>query len=287
MARINIEDQWWSDLRRSKLSKILGSEYLADAAAIRMWKLAQDFWKNERGLIPIHVWEHFEFAKECVACGLAVIDREPNGTERPFIYVRGSCEYLDWIREKRELAIIAGKKSAESRKKKFGSSQPPGGKGHKQPKNSSINRTEPNENSTEPNPPTLVPVPSPVLDLSLVPADSTKCKKTSVFIAKYCSLFKSRYGTNPEVKGKNSGIAKRISQDLSEEKINLYLEAFFAMPDAWLVKVKHPLATFETKLNEIVVFANTGNFTTTKQVQQADNMATNALLLEQVRKGHA
>jgi hypothetical protein len=57
------------------------------------------------------------------------------------------------------------------------------------------------------------------------------------------------------------------------------------MPDAWLVKVKHPLAALETKLNEIVVFAESGQFTTQRQVRDADNSVSNAMLLAKVQRG--
>ena len=113
----------------------------------------------------------------------------------------------------------------------------------------------------------------------------TNSQKTKSFIARYAENFKLRYGFNPDIKGKESGIAKRLAKDLSEEKINLYLDAYFQMPDAYVIKAKHPLGLFETKFNEITVFANSGQFTTSRQAQQADDMASNMLLLQKVRAG--
>lgn len=109
--------------------------------------------------------------------------------------------------------------------------------------------------------------------------------KTKIFISNYCDLFKARYGSNPVINGKISGIAKRLAESLGEEKSKLYLEAFFAMPDAFLVKNRHPLAQFEFKLNEITVFANSGKFTTTRQAQQNDQSATTSNLLNDIRAG--
>lgn len=110
-------------------------------------------------------------------------------------------------------------------------------------------------------------------------------KKANAFIVRYCENFKFRYGSNPVIKGKESGIAKRLAKDLSEEKISLYLDAYFQMPDAYVVKAKHPLSLLETKFNEVTVFAHSGNFMTNKQAQQADDSASNMLLLEKVRRG--
>lgn len=108
--------------------------------------------------------------------------------------------------------------------------------------------------------------------------------KANAFVAAYCAKFKSRWLENPVITPKDAGIAKRISKTLSLEKFEIYLDAFFTMPDAWLIKIKHPLSAFETKLNEITVFATSGNFTTARQAHQADDMAANLLLLEKVRR---
>lgn len=109
--------------------------------------------------------------------------------------------------------------------------------------------------------------------------------KSNFFIAKYCTLFKNKYGSNPEIDGRTAGIALRVSKNLTEEKINLYLEAFFKMPDSGLVKSKHPLNFFEMKLNEVVVFANSGAFTTQTQARQMDQSASTFDMLQQIREG--
>lgn len=114
-----------------------------------------------------------------------------------------------------------------------------------------------------------------------VPSEPTKA---NAFVRMYCDAFKTRWGDNPQILGKDAGIAKRLAKDLSEDRFAYLLDAYFQMPDAWLVKTKHPLGAFETKLNEIVIFAEQGNFTTTQQARQADNMASNHLLMEKLKR---
>lgn len=109
--------------------------------------------------------------------------------------------------------------------------------------------------------------------------------KTKQFISKYCELFKIKYGSSPVINGKISGIAKRLSESLGEEKSKLYLEAFFAMPDSLLTKNRHPLAQLEFKLNEVTVFANSGAFVTSRQAQQQDASQSNLSLLQKNRAG--
>lgn len=289
MARINIEECWWTDPRRSKLIKILGTEEMADAVAIKAWRLAQEHWKHNRRRVPFHIFQVLEKADALLESGLAV--KEEDGS---FVYVRGSSDYLDWVREKREQASDAGKKSAEIRKKKNGTAQPPGGKGSKKPKKS---ERKPNDDGTESN--GTEPSDSGSISVSVSSSDSSSAEKeefTNVnsqltaekskaqfFIAGYCERFRKKYGSNPEIQGKDAGIAGRVSKGLSEEKINLYLDGYFSLPDAWLSKTKHPISAFETKLNEVVVFVMTGKFITNRQVQQADDMATNMALLHKER----
>lgn len=117
MARINIEECWWSDLRRSKLSRLLGSEDLADAAAIRMWRMAQEFWARERSVIPFKVWETLEAGPKLIEARLA--EERPDG-----VYVSGSSQYHDWMFDRREAGRAGGKKSAKVRLAKNGTAQP-------------------------------------------------------------------------------------------------------------------------------------------------------------------
>ncbi len=110
-------------------------------------------------------------------------------------------------------------------------------------------------------------------------------KKTHHLISVYCQLFKARWNSNPEIGDKGAGIAKRIAKDLTIEKITTYTEAFFKMPDQELLKKKHPLYLFEVKLNEVTVFANSGNFTTGKQAQQYDHAATVQSQIDRIKAG--
>lgn len=107
MARINIEECWWSDPRRSKLIRLLGGDTRkADGLAIEAWRLAQEFWKHERKLVPLTHFDALEDSQCLIDAGLA----EVRGSE---VYVRGSSQYLEWVREQRENAASAGRASAQ------------------------------------------------------------------------------------------------------------------------------------------------------------------------------
>ena len=110
---------------------------------------------------------------------------------------------------------------------------------------------------------------------------------TAFFIAKYCERWKERHGSSPPITGKDAGIAKRVARGWSNERVEHFLAAYFSMPDAHVAKARHPLELFEFRLKEIAAFADSGQFVTRRQANQADDTASNMILLEKVRRGEA
>lgn len=106
MARINIEECWWTDPRRERLAKLTGSLDLADAAAIRAWRLAQEHWRKDRGHIPLEIFNQLEFAQALLGSGLAVLGDT-------WVYVRGSSQHHEWTVDQREKSKSGGVKSAK------------------------------------------------------------------------------------------------------------------------------------------------------------------------------
>lgn len=149
MARINIEECWWSDPRRMKLILKIGIE--ADSAAVNMWRTAQEFWSRGKRLIPKEVFDKIVHSEILIEAGLAEV-RECS------VYVRGSSEYLSWVEEQRELGKANGSKgglaSAEARRIKYGSAVPLNAS-NAEPKPNPPPNDPPNEteaNRTVPNP---------------------------------------------------------------------------------------------------------------------------------------
>ncbi len=113
MARINIEDEWWTDPRRYDLADKTGDILFADGAMLAAWRLSQEFWKRDKRLVP-----EFEFVKLpswdlILEVGLA----EKVGSN---FYIKGSKKHHDWILE-RVRASAKGGKSNANRAKQTGS----------------------------------------------------------------------------------------------------------------------------------------------------------------------
>lgn len=106
MARINIEESWWTDPRRRMLARLVQSEAIADGIMVGVWRIAQQYRGRDGGCVPHHIWETIEGGPSIIQANLASIQAEG-------VYVRGSGEYLDWVVKKRAIASEGGKKSAQ------------------------------------------------------------------------------------------------------------------------------------------------------------------------------
>lgn len=160
MARVNIEECWWSDPRRSKLIRIVGGDSrLADGLVMAAWRLAQEFWKHERTLIPLAHFENLEDYQFLIQAKLAEIREDK-------VYIRGSSQYLDWTYEKKEAGKKGGEESAKRERDE---------KGHFLPKyaqaesKQSPSKVQAVPSASKPLPP--IPIPIPIL----VPSSSV-CK---------------------------------------------------------------------------------------------------------------
>lgn len=133
MARINIEECWWSDARRNKLIELLkGNSRLADGLMLQAWKLAQNHCTSEGGLIPLSQFLCLTEAEVLFECDLAVLV-QANTKQTPSkakqiiatakedaatlhscqAYVRGSEEHHKWLSARRKAGASGGKKSAK------------------------------------------------------------------------------------------------------------------------------------------------------------------------------
>ncbi len=111
MARVNIEECWWHDPRRSRLSGLLGgSVALADGTMIMAWRMAQECWKENRNLIPLEKFEYIENFERIFEAKLAVLTDEG-------VYLKGTREYLEWNFQRREAAKIGGSKRKQNEPK--------------------------------------------------------------------------------------------------------------------------------------------------------------------------
>lgn len=110
MARINIEDKWWSDPRRNRLIEKLGNPKLVDGLMIQLWRYAQ----NNSGE-PFE-WKGILEEKEVQALACVGLCSLVNSTH---IYIKGSKEAFNWLQKCRVAGKKGGKAGTGSNKNRY------------------------------------------------------------------------------------------------------------------------------------------------------------------------
>lgn len=272
MARINIEDCWWTDPRRAKLAKIVGSEEMADGVAIKAWRVAQGFWVKGKALIPLKIWETIEANSKLIEANLAEIKQDG-------IYVCGSSQYLDWMRERLENASLGGKKSAAVRK-----NAPPKKAKNKADIEANTKQTQANASKHQANTRQTQPSDSDSTSNTKNLASPT-AEKINIVISRYCDLWKERYNASAPISAKDAGLVKNLVKDFGAAKVIEYIEAYLQMPDAWFVTKRHDIPTLKMNLNAVAQFLETGRIFTKKEIKNLDSAISTKNMLGMIERG--
>ncbi len=107
-----------------------------------------------------------------------------------------------------------------------------------------------------------------------VAAEEKKKNPVNAFIARYCEVFKVRYGINPVVDGRAAGVARQMVKSLGVDKACKLVECYLTMRDTFFAQKRHDLVTFSMNLNSIAVYAETGagfNQTQARATEKADH----------------
>ena len=283
MARQNIEDIFWLEVTAIAAVRKVDPDKLAGNAQ-RFFRYAQEKYKMGK-LVSNEEFEVLGFMEELI----------PMFAKRTEEGVRagGESKYFGWLKTKSESGSTGGKRSAEVRKEKFGSAQPKQTRSKRRSKSEAKSKQPKHAEASSSSSLSFSPSLSGSDSGSLFTAagasePEVEQSPAQATIAHYCDLWRETHGdgvNDPPIVGKDAGIITRLLKDVPVERLRLYLDAYFQMPDAWTVKAKHPLGVFETKLKEVAAFADSGKFVTRRQAMQADDMTGNMILLQKVRRG--
>lgn len=121
MARINFEDSVFTTPQWNKLIVSIAKKYahcdldefqeLAKGRLHTIWRLAQDYWIENRTLIPEKVWILIPYHQDMIDCGFA--EKRESG-----IYIYGSEEQFEWLISRRESGRKGGLKRQANLKKR-------------------------------------------------------------------------------------------------------------------------------------------------------------------------
>ena len=74
VARLNIDESWWSDVRRAKLIELLkGNSRLADGLMVQAWMLSQTHCMAENNYFPLSQFLCLAESELLFECDLAVL----------------------------------------------------------------------------------------------------------------------------------------------------------------------------------------------------------------------
>lgn len=253
MARINLEDQFWLDIM--EVAVAMGSADLAIGNAVRFFRFAQEMHRQGK-LVSEADFKSKGFHDTLIPIFAM---HTPEG-----ISAKGSEKYFGWLTKKAAAGAVGGRSKTEAKTKHL-----------KQNRSTAEAKASKTEASYSPS-------------YSSSPSNShstSTVTNASDYIAAYCDRFKLRWGINPPIQGKDAGIVGRLMKTVKLDKFRFYLDAYFTMPDAGVVKAKHPLNLLELKLNEVMVWGESGEFTTMRQAYQADESVSNALLMRKIDEG--
>jgi len=279
---IDAKTKWFTDDRRFIFGDLINDQELADGIMMNVWKMAEDYWSDEKKLIPKALFMRFRHAQSVIDSGLAV-EKEPGK-----IYVRGTEEHLSWREAKRRAGKAGGQKTQQNRRPDESNSstclsRPEAGA--KAVLKQCLSRTQA--------PSTLVPLyPSslkeysvgqenqkpPVGQTAIAVADDLNQvikkengeagKRGSVqkFIAAYVKAYEKRFpGQRPMelADGRIQGQIKQLMKTFPVEKACELAEAYFQIDDPWFEKRGYAFDVFRANLNKIDQLLSSGNTSTT------------------------
>lgn len=262
MARINIEDSLHAEPAFKRLVRILGNEDLAVGLLYRFWRAAQDYWAEDRSLMP---------EAEFIADGFeplapaGLVTKTSSGVK-----AAGSERQFEWYRKQvvseraaENAASLGGQARAETAlRDEHGRFLP--------------NKVQPEPSATQLYPAAL-PLPLP-LSLSLKKEEEEKKKNTvagatassgvvkkrskysdatrekmRVFIAKYAERYREKYGGPPQGLSDRAVIGRLGTwiEEVSQERATQLVEAYLLVDHRPINESCHDLWNFFRHLNRI------------------------------------
>lgn len=266
MARINIEDSLFKDVRFTSLMISLQSRHAAIGAIVDAFIIAQDFFLIEayNRMIPISEWKRRGALDQVIACGLAEIRGE-------FVYVCGSEKQFAWLIQRKNAGKSGGLSKSSNRIKRQSSlavaKRPPSGR---YPLTLPLTPTLP-----------LSPAPAQTLaqskELNTLPIFEKKSAPDSKnLVSVYCDLWKSKNGRSPDIRPKEAGQITKLVKDVGFDRAQKIMEVYFSMPDPYFVKRGYDVSTMISNLSAIGQFEANKKIVTSGMIRELEKRVDKA-----------
>lgn len=264
MARINIEDGLFKDIRFYRLVTLLdGNMDEALGALVRAWSLAQKWYLKEETnrLIPLLEWEKEGIKTQIIDCGLAE-------TNDGFVRVKGIEEHFKWLIQRSNAGKAGG--SATKRPKATVN-------GRKRPLTTVNDRNRVEASSS-------ISISSSFSDSCSDSNSKEKKGEASLrsehppsggapvhdFIDAYVLAFRGRFGeqSRPTLSGKVQGQIKQFLKDTPFNRAVNLIQVYFQMEEPWFATKCYDFTTFIENQTKIALALDTGQTSTKKKLAE-------------------
>jgi len=292
MARINIEDELFTDRRWIRLVLKVGDDRKALGLITSAWILAQKHWLKDR-CVPEKCWE-----KDLdVLIEVELASKRQDGT----VYVKGSKKAFAWLERNSKAGSSKSEKKLESAKNARIKKLNQGSEERRVNSEPGLNLSEPTLNLSEAPTPTLSlpPTLSPFSHSfsnsdseSKILSESTKAsasKKESTELNRkiweaYASSFSERYRVQPT---RNASVNAKISQlgkRLGEDAVNV-VKFFLKHNDGFYLKKIHDIGLCLKDAESLHVQMQRGQTVTSQDVKNFERTSNVVNLVNEARKG--
>ena len=246
MARINVDEEFWTDPRIELLAAKM-PRHEAYGTVLVLWRTGQMYWKK-KSLIPIEIFAQLPHHELLRTSSFVSVRKDG-------VYVSGSNErwmYLNPVQQSQ-----AGKKSAASRKRKFGTSQPNGAR--TEPERSferKSNGTEPYSSSSSSS--SSSSFPNTTYSGENDSPDVSFDKSTENPVSTWMRLYKAKYKSRYPLQGKDSGMLSNMLKSFKARDIEIMFTCYLAIEDSLYKAQRHSLGLFFRDLPKVAQAAHSG-----------------------------
>lgn len=254
MARINIDDSLFADLRFMELAEHYESEIEAVGVLVMFWRAASVYYQDDRKPIPKTLFDK-RFPK-LLDFGFARLSDDGEG-----VFACGSEKFFEWRLTRSEAGRLGGVNSGKSRKTQTKTKQTKQSFKANEAKDRSPKLSLSNVSLSKSQYSNLNK------DLNNKISEKSKNESASLSarspdlqgsIKAYYEAYEAKYGVKLRLTGKDIGILKRLVGTVGEARLCELLQVYLQMDTKWFETRHHDLVTFESCLAEIQVAHGTG-----------------------------
>jgi len=300
MSQIRIDESLFNDVRFKMLAqKMDESGNFGEALALEMFVkvcfLAQRYWRDNRKLIPLKIWNFDPRYKLLEECDLAKQNKDG-------VYLSGSNAFFDWYHNKKEAGRVGGIKSGISRKKIKDTKEYEAKQTKqkieadeaecrtKEPSSvsvsvsSSVSVSDSSSVATYSSPVAPAPGPVQINDPKPKPKKATEPSEGTEVWAAYSDAYRYRYRVEPVRNARANANCKDLVKRLGKNEAIQVVQFYLGHNHSWYVQKSHAIGLCLADAESLHTQMLTNNQVTSSQAQKLDKGSEQAAIFAKVTR---